>query len=1364
MLVRVGEVNLGRAGWSGNFAWAVALIEAGAYDIVVVTEVHAREGEALRTRSDRVSVHYNARQRAGARGGVAVLVRRSSGVPAPRVVDAGAVTDWLVVRVQWPGVAQPLFVGAAYLAPPTPLGDGCGTTEHTSRAAFESLLVAAGRHAHEGLVVVLGDVNAHIDPDVLRTHEPRDVARVALPVANPRGRHLVEACDDAVPAFSVLGPAEPTYWPPAPCVPAALDVAFAPTAQRAQLSGVAVDAQSRDWTDHALIHVTVALPARVPLAAAAPRTRVTRRCRIPRHRYIHVYDPRWKKYRDRVLHALADGSPREGETESSEAMALRFEKVMEEASHAAAIAQDRGGPLHLTAKWAQSLRGMAKRLRRAQARLRAAERSGAAAAYIEERSAQCRELRLMVRRYVRRRAAAMERREMRMALRLRPRERHRLHRWVQTNVLRSDRGGAGLARSVGDSNEQAVRVWAGQLARLYAVPAEARDAANLPADISDAALETECEALAQRAMELTARGIRGPLDATVTCIEARDARRALPRVSSTSGPLPMADVVNTGPPLVRPAPVDTYLAELLTALLQRGPFPKHLREALGVPLHKKGDATDPANYRVLGIGSGLARLFQQLLLHRLQRWATQERLLTDEQAGFRPMRGTEYHLLLSAAACADAAYRREHLHCLYVDISRAFASAHHNLLLVRLWHLGLRGQAWLRLYEMYRDMSLYVVFGECASVPVRLRRGTAEGNAMSPLLYILYIQPIIDAVKGLEGVVGVDVPGWGELRITAYADDLKVYVSDAAAIPRVVAAIESVANELRVKFNLSAGKTESMLLRPPYTRRRRARPSGGWWRMYGEEVRATDSYKYLGLAESRDGHNATCQSARRRAQAAVPRARGQMLAAGLPKKSVWLGLHTWMQYILPRFDYASGVWAPDVCPRSLSTFQHLVGRLILNVPKGHQLPMPVVSAVLGWPSLLGGWRRARLRLFLMMLSRPVDDLLRLAMRNSLVQLRSMEPADPRRQEFWWVQTLALLRRLGYLSLADWFLDVSDPVHGCGAVDERRLGPIRDELEERLRDLEMAEWESACASLSSLVHIVPYLRRMLAGRPARRPAWGSSVAAVASQRDGERRVPAHSQTAHFLHDTGYPAGSEALRATALGGWHAFWGAVPRARRTCPLCAAGAALTVPHVLRDCPALEGTRAACWAATRAKLWPPQGEVMPAALPPMGSPLRELLVHLALGVAPPALLPAPPRPPHIRRLPRGAPRSAARHLFAPMRAAAPLLRKAHDAVDAMLPPLSVRFQECAAEHVAERVARPPGRPAGDNAGPASPLLALRVGASPVEPPCSLGPAVPAAPLRRADCAPLRHARAASAPVPGCWAGQRSGARRAGSD
>ena len=75
--------------------------------------------------------------------------------------------------------------------------------------------------------------------------------------------------------------------------------------------------------------------------------------------------------------------------------------------------------------------------------------------------------------------------------------------------------------------------------------------------------------------------------------------------------------------------------QFFNKLYDEGIFPKEWSKSIIVPIHKKGDANIPDNYRGIALTSVLCKVYTHVLNKRLTRWVEQEEQILEQEGGFR---------------------------------------------------------------------------------------------------------------------------------------------------------------------------------------------------------------------------------------------------------------------------------------------------------------------------------------------------------------------------------------------------------------------------------------------------------------------------------------------------------------------------------------------------------------------------------------------------------------------------------------------------------------------------------------------------------------------------------------------------------
>ena len=189
---------------------------------------------------------------------------------------------------------------------------------------------------------------------------------------------------------------------------------------------------------------------------------------------------------------------------------------------------------------------------------------------------------------------------------------------------------------------------------------------------------------------------------------------------------------------------------------------------------KKGDATDPANYRGIALISCITKLFTSILNSRLTTWAEGNRLIPECQSGFRKGRGCSDQIFsLAGLFQIHLRTKRRRVFTIFVDFKRCFDSIDHYLLWSKLDKLGVSAKFIQTVRNLYDQSSFTVRTTEGNSSEIPVTEGVLQGEILSPLLFSLFTSDMETFFRN-KGLRGLSINPKDDLLLLQYADDTAI--------------------------------------------------------------------------------------------------------------------------------------------------------------------------------------------------------------------------------------------------------------------------------------------------------------------------------------------------------------------------------------------------------------------------------------------------------------------------------------------------------------------------------------------------------------------------------------------------------------
>lgn len=203
------------------------------------------------------------------------------------------------------------------------------------------------------------------------------------------------------------------------------------------------------------------------------------------------------------------------------------------------------------------------------------------------------------------------------------------------------------------------------------------------------------------------------------------------------------------------------LMHIFNLSLAQGIVPDSMKVAKVIPVFKKGDTKVLGNYRPISILPILSKLLEKIVAHRLTSFWEKHHFLYKKQFGFRSNCGVNIAMVELISKIQNDIDDSNIQIGVFLDLSKAFDTVDHDILVKKLISAGVRGVAleWFKSYLCNRKQ--FVQMGNDRSGLLDVKCGIAQGSALGPLLFLLF-------VNDMDGCIE-----YGDLKL--FADDTNIF-------------------------------------------------------------------------------------------------------------------------------------------------------------------------------------------------------------------------------------------------------------------------------------------------------------------------------------------------------------------------------------------------------------------------------------------------------------------------------------------------------------------------------------------------------------------------------------------------------------
>ena len=231
------------------------------------------------------------------------------------------------------------------------------------------------------------------------------------------------------------------------------------------------------------------------------------------------------------------------------------------------------------------------------------------------------------------------------------------------------------------------------------------------------------------------------------------------------------------------------LTTIFNKSLSEGSLPEDWKTADVTAIFKKGNKSDPGNYRPVSLTSPIGKVLESFIKDQLQDFMESNNFLSDCQHGFRSNRSCVTQLLQTMNDLTKYTDNHENVDMFYLDFSKAFDTVPHQRLLSKLSAYGISGKILDWIANFLQNRKQRVKVGTSYSSYSNIDSGIPQGSILGPTLFIIFINDLPEHVKS---------------NCKIFADDSKIYgpSSDHSQLQKDLDSLMKWSNTWQLKFNI----------------------------------------------------------------------------------------------------------------------------------------------------------------------------------------------------------------------------------------------------------------------------------------------------------------------------------------------------------------------------------------------------------------------------------------------------------------------------------------------------------------------------------------------------------------------------------
>ncbi|MBS3168446.1 hypothetical protein J4216_04930 [Candidatus Woesearchaeota archaeon] len=261
-----------------------------------------------------------------------------------------------------------------------------------------------------------------------------------------------------------------------------------------------------------------------------------------------------------------------------------------------------------------------------------------------------------------------------------------------------------------------------------------------------------------------------------------------------------------------------FFRKLVNTIINSKDMHQDWKNGVIFPLPKEGNLAELNNIRPITLLSYPWKLFMRGLCQRFNRILNSTNTISIAQAGFRSNHSTIEMTTTLVAAIDNAKRYEKEMYSTFADISKAYDSVPHQAIWRQLERIGLNTNQIKLMENLYKNNTTQIITKYGLTEKFSYENGVRQGCPLSPVLFIIFFDPIIDYLekrkekdgfkfennKIKNGPKEVNDDFW--ISVLGFADDLALIASSIFGAQWQIKQLEDFLTSFGMKLNVKKTK------------------------------------------------------------------------------------------------------------------------------------------------------------------------------------------------------------------------------------------------------------------------------------------------------------------------------------------------------------------------------------------------------------------------------------------------------------------------------------------------------------------------------------------------------------------------------